>query len=500
VRKYVPAIPPLAHQREALRRIQNKPTSPSDQDVFALLMETGAMKSKVVIDEFGERATANDLTDLLIVAPAGCYHNWTDSSATDPSEFSKQMDPEFYERLTWAKWSAGGGAEMRERLRRLLRADGPRALVVNVESVSSVDRCVDLCIEFAARGRCLMVVDESTTIRGMRSKTRRTDMCYWIGRTAAARRIMSGLVAPKSPLDLYSQFEFLDWRILGHRNFYSYRAKYAIIESMKVGGRDHERTIKVPVAFRNMEELHERIAPYSYRKLKSECLDLPEKVYVPVRHVELTKEQKRHYAEMREFAETRLDEESYVTATMVLTQRMRMDTVLCGFVRDDDGNIREIPEKRTDDLMEVLGEHGGKAIIWTTHDLCVRKIADRLRREYGPRSVAQFWGGNRSTRGEDEARFKGDPECRWMVATQAAGGRGNTWTVASLAVYYNNSDDLEHRIQSEDRVHRGGLKHPYSIVDLCAPGTIDEKKIWALRKKLDIATLIHGDGYRKWIV
>lgn len=497
---YVPALRPRAHQDEARRRRLARPSRPSSGDVFAYLMDMGTGKSKVILDEFGERVYAKDkVQDLLIVAPAGCYSNWTvDRGPDDPSEFRKQLPPEFYERLVWTTWSSGMGAEGKRRMEAMLRCtDRPRALVMNVEALSSVKRAREAASAFLSSGRAMFAIDESPRIKNHRAQ--RTKTILELGQDALARRIMTGLVTPRSPMDLYSQFEFLDWRILGFRSYFGYRARYAITRQMKVGGRDHPRNVRLIVGYKNVEELQDKIGPYSYRVLSEDCLDLPPQQYA-MRDVELTDTQRRMYNEMREFATAKLDSEDYVTATMVLTQRLRLDQLLCGFVIDEEGKLHEVPEKRTDEMLELLGDYEGKAIIWTTHDYCVRKISRRLREEFGERSVAQFWGGNRSTRGEDERRFKSDPECRWMVATQSAGGVGNNWTVANLAVYFNNSDDLEHRMQSEKRPHRDGQTRPVLYADLVARGTIDERKIKNLRKKIDLAALISGEDYREWLI
>jgi SNF2 family DNA or RNA helicase len=125
---------------------------------------------------------------------------------------------------------------------------------------------------------------------------------------------------------------------------------------------------------------------------------------------------------------------------------------------------------------------------------------ERLTKEYGPQSVAQFHGKNAATRGEEEYRFLNDPECKYMVATQGAGMRGNTWTVADLAVYYSNNHDLEQRDQSEDRIHRIGQTNPVTIVDLVTQGTREWKVIQSLRKKIDLATMINREGYREWLI
>ena len=75
-----------------------------------------------------------------------------------------------------------------------------------------------------------------------------------------------------------------------------------------------------------------------------------------------------------------------------------------------------------------------------------------------------------------------------------------TLTAASTVIYYSNSYDLEQRMQSEDRAHRSGQSKSVTYVDLVCRGTVEEKIIAALRKKIDISSLIMGDGYREWLV
>ena len=87
-----------------------------------------------------------------------------------------------------------------------------------------------------------------------------------------------------------------------------------------------------------------------------------------------------------------------------------------------------------------------------------------------------------------------------MVSTQAAGGKGNTWTVADLTVYCSNSYDLEHRLQSEDRNHRKGQKKSVTYIDLICRGTVEERIIKALRQKIDLSTAITGENYREWLI
>lgn len=509
---YVPRLPPRKHQITAQERVRARPRSPSRADVFAWLMDMGTGKSKVAMDEFGARWDAGDRRDLLIIAPKGSYRNWfEDHGDADPSEFRKHFSADLYDRLLWAPWRSGAAA--RNRLRATLECCDPgvvRAMIVNIEALSRGDRAFEACRMFlesslALRRGSVMVVDESTRIKGPDSE--RTETVTAIGELANSRRIMSGLVSPNSPMDLWSQFNFLDWKILGQRSWFGFRARYAITRDLVVNSRVNEagekvggHSIKQIVDYRNLPELTERVGSYSYRVLKDECLDLPPKVYSPIRYVELTDRQRQIYDDLVRTSVAELDAQTYVTATMVLTRRMRLDQVACGFVKDENGVEHALPENRTDALLEILEEYSGKTVIWTSHVHCVNKIYQVLRENFGPRSVGRFFGGNVQTRGEDERRFKQDPACLRLVATAGAGGVGNNWQVAGQHVFFNNDDNLEHRVQAEDRTHRDGLVHPFNIQDICASETQDYKKIVRLRKKLDIASAISGDDYREWLI
>jgi hypothetical protein len=167
---------------------------------------------------------------------------------------------------------------------------------------------------------------------------------------------------------------------------------------------------------------------------------------------------------------------------------------------DEDGTVHLIPEKRTSALLEQLEEYDGKAIIWCSYDLDIKKVAEALDKEYGKGSAAKFWGGNRTDREDEEKRFLCDERCRFMVATPAAGGRGRTWPVANLVVYYSSNNDLEQRAQSEERPKAVGKKTPIAYVDLIVPGSVDEKIIYALRNKINMAAVIDGDNYQEWLI
>jgi hypothetical protein len=493
------------HQAAAIAAARAKPPVPCPTDVFAYLMDMGTGKSKVTLDEWGQMATTGGPLDLLVVAPKGSLRNWYTNKGNEPgqwSELRKHVDPEFLERLIDCTWVGTKTKTWEDKMRRMLDAakdkKRPRALFVNVEAMSGSEQARDLCIRFVQQRGAHMVVDESTSIKGDSS---RTDWVTVVGQDAASKRILSGLWTPKSPLDLFYQCRFLDERILGYSNFYSFRSRYAEMKRQTVFVKGREQAFMQVVGFKNTEELQQKVAKYSYRILKKDCLDLEPKTYAS-RDVELTPEQKKMLLEIKHFGHAAIgDTGKFVTTDMVIKSITRELQILCGYVMDDEERVlHEVKENKTNALLELLEEHDGKAVIWCPWHPPLQRIVQRLTQEYGPKSVAQFHGKNAATRGEEESRFLNDPECKYMVATQGAGMRGNTWVVADLAVYYSNNHDLEQRDQSEDRIHRIGQNRRVTIVDLVTQGTREWKVIQSLRKKIDLATMINREGHREWLI
>ncbi len=518
---YTPALPPYKHQTIALARIVAKPTDPAPTDVFALLMEQGTGKTKCILDEFGYREAAKDCRNLLVIAPAGVYLNWL------YKEIPTHLSAELLERTSTLAWDSSGGSGFKNSVIRFLASqDRPRILLVNVEALASVREAISLCEMFIGQRRTMVAVDESVSIKAVPTYNRgvpktglRAHNVIALGKKAYARRIATGLVAPNSPLDLFSQFEFLDWRILGFRSFFSFRAHYAIMKKtsfgkLKLGDRGQVLTdekgaalregpqINLVVSYRNEEELQQKIAPYSYRVLKEDCLDLPPKVYLEPREVPLTQEQAKILKDLKETAQAELENGDYVSAQQKLTVLLRMHQVLCGHVKDENNVEHDIPHNRIKTLLEVLEDHSGKAIIWTGFRYCIKQIINALAKEYGPNSYTEFWGDTpKHQRPENTRRFQEDVKCRFMIANQQSAKYTNTWHAASLVVYYSNTYSLDDRLQSEDRAHRAGLTHSVAYTDLMARANPFEMKlIKALRKKLDIASIISGDEYKSWII
>jgi SNF2 family DNA or RNA helicase len=466
---------PFAHQSKALEMSW-------DKEVFAYFMEMGTGKSKVLIDNIAMLYNAGKINGALIIAPKGVYKNWFDSEIPNhlPDYVEKKMglwktDPNAKD----LKPLFSTGAEL-------------HILIMNVEAFST-KKGVDFAKKFLSCHKTIIGIDESTTIKNPMAK--RTRAIIELGLKCKFKRILTGSPVTKSPLDLFSQCYFLSPFLLGHESFYTFKTRYAITKQVNVSG----RMIQLVVGYRNLPELSEKVKPFSYRVLKDDCLDLPKKTYMK-RIVQLTDEQKRLYKTMKEKAIAFLNGKMVSTAA-VITQLMRLHQITCGHFKSDDGDVQDVKSNRLNELMDVLEEVEGKAVIWAHYRYDIEKIVESIIKQYGENSVVTYYGDTSTEDRQLAIKKIQDPNSpvRFIVGTPQTGGYGITLTGASTMIYYSNGYDLEKRQQSEARIDRIGQEKPMTYIDIIAEGTVDDKIVQSLRKKVNIATEIMGEELKDWI-
>jgi SNF2 family DNA or RNA helicase len=179
---------------------------------------------------------------------------------------------------------------------------------------------------------------------------------------------------------------------------------------------------------------------------------------------------------------------------------MRLQQITCGHFVADDGTTQEVKNNRMQELLDVLEQTEGKAIIWCHWQKDAKSIIEQIKKEYGPGSVVDYYGLTPQDERQDNIRkFQSDPECRFMVGTPSTGGYGITLTAANTVIYYSNGYDLEKRLQSEDRAHRIGQKKNVTYIDIICEDTVDEKIVKSLQDKVNIASEVLGEELRDWI-
>jgi len=469
---------PFAHQLKALEMSW-------DKKVFAYFMEMGTGKSKVLIDNISMLYDKGHINGVLIVAPKGVYKNWFDSEI--PTHMADHVEK------TMVLWEATISKTKEKELNNLFKSsDDLHILIMNVESFST-KKGKQFAEKFLSCHKTLMAIDESTTIKN--PEAIRTKTILNLGLNVKYKRILTGSPVTKSPLDLFTQCYFLDPWLLDHQSYYSFKTRYAVLKQVNISG----RMIHLVVGYRNLGELSDKLKPFSYRVLKDDCLDLPPKTFMK-RTIQLSLEQRKVYDQMKKMALAVLNGKMVTTAT-VLTQLMRLHQITCGHFKSDDGDIQVLKNERLDELLDVLDEVEGKAVIWAHYRYDIEIIVEAIKKRYGDNSVVTYYGDTSTDDRQKAIKLIQNPNSpvRFIVGTPQTGGYGITLTGASTMIYYSNGYDLEKRKQSEARIDRIGQEKPMTYIDIIAEDTVDEKIVNALRKKVDIASKVMGEELKAWI-
>ena len=468
---------PYEHQRIALERSYNKTN-------YGYFMEMGCGKSKGLIDNVAWLYEQKKIDTVVIVAPKGVYRNWQVSEI--PAHLREDIEHEVY------VWNPNPNKDQQRHLKEGIEERKKlRIFLVNVEgfATTKVRKYMDMFIRGSS---FLLAVDESTTIKNPKAK--RTKALVAIGKSASFRRILTGSPVTKSPMDLYSQCGFMDTELLGHDSYYSFQGRYAITRTQRMGSHSFQQI----VGYRNLEELSTKLDSFSYRVTKDEALDLPAKIYT-VREVNLNDKQREYYMSLKKAAIVLLGDGELVSAPAVMTQLLRLQQVLCGHLKTDDGELVEFKTNRITALLETVEEMSGKVIIWSRFRYDIIKITEELKKAYGCDSTVNYFGDTSDSDRQAAIRRFQFEDARFFVANPQTAGFGLTLTAATNVIYYANDFNLETRIQSEDRCHRIGQHHPVTYVDLVTRGSIDEYIVRSLRAKIDLSAKTLGEEVRQWL-
>ena len=303
--KYKFKTKPYAHQMTALEKSWNKET-------YAYFMEMGTGKTKVLIDNLAMLYDKGKVNGALIIAPKGVVGTWYDNEL--PTHL-----PSHIENVT-VLWQANITKKQQESLDTLFeQGEKLHIIIMNVEAFST-DKGKKFAEKFMSCHNTLMAIDESTTIKT--PSARRTKNILTLSREAKYRRIMTGSPVTKNPLDLYTQCDFLSPWLLNFSSYYAFRNRYAEMKTLHM----HGRQIQIVNGFKNLGELSDKLKEFSYRVLKEDCLDLPDKIFIK-RQIQLTADQRRLYEQMKKEAMAILNGKQ-VTTVNALTQLMRLHQIL----------------------------------------------------------------------------------------------------------------------------------------------------------------------------
>ena len=430
----------------------------------ALLMEMGTGKTLTSIAVAGTMYRAKRVQKLLVVAPLSILGVWE-------AEFER------YAGFMYTLTVLTGSTEKKAKQLQIMDITGMglQVVVVNYESMWRLEK------ELLRWKPDMVIADEGHKIKSHNTKAARA--MHRIGAKTPYRLLLTGTVITNKALDLFSQYKYLDPKILGHY-YTAFRKEF--FDSEGYGG--YCWSLKP-----SMEtELMQRVHSIAYRVTKAECLDLPETTD-EVRHVDLEPTARRVYRNLVNDSWTAL-EKGQVTAANILTRLLRLMQLTGGYLTDDEGGKpQQLSSAKLDALEEILEsarEEGAKLVVIARFVPEIEAICGLLARMHI--GYALIKGGTHH-RDDEVARFQNDPACTVFVGQIATAGLGITLTAASTMVFYSLDFSMANYEQAKARIHRVGQHSPCTYIHLLARNTVDDKVLRALRDKADLAKSLIDD-------
>lgn len=490
------------HQKEAYRRGMNL-------DHIALLMEQGTGKTLSAIAIMGSRYHMKQISRVLVVAPLAVVGVWSG----EDNEFDRFAD------FPCDVRGLDGNRSERRKLRQSPEYLFPKkksaklqVTVINYDNVKLFEKVIKRWKPD------IIVLDESQRIKSR--KTERSKVLHRLGRIAKHRMILSGTPITQSPLDLWSQYRFLDPSIFGI-SYSSFESRYA-----KKGGYMNYK-IK---GYKRLKELTKKAYTIAYRVTKEECLDLPP-FTDQVLYCDLESKSRKAYDEMEEEMVVSLNgfpeygellediqqsfeynpddegiewyNDTYATvAPIILTQMLRLQQIVGGFLPVDDPWTLENEEKAKKskhiitmgkeklDLFQDLLEDfpmDKKLVVFARFIPeidAMENICKKLKR-----STVRLTGSTKEP-GKTWKSFQYNPDPKVILIQIQTGGLGITLTAADTVIFYSTNFSYADYEQARARVHRISQVNRVNYIHLVARNTIDEVILEALQNKRRLAELV----------
>lgn len=443
-----------------------------DRVAFALLFEQGLGKTKSTLDRAAYLYSIGKIDTLLIDAPNGVHKQWIEEQI--PIHL-----PEFTKAKCLTYKSEQTKTWLRQAEEVLAYEDGLRVIAIHHDAFAT-EKGVAFARRVLMSGKVFWVIDESS--RKIKTPgAKRTKETFKLRDYSKYRQILDGTPVTKGAEDLFTQLRFLSDDVHGHTSFYSFRNRYCKVRQVPGA----PTGVVEIYGYQNLEELQKRMDGWSLRMTSSECLDLPARTYFR-RHIEMTPEQKRIYTEVKEDFLTQLDNGAIVTAEMAIVKIMRLQQILCGHVKDEEGVVHSIPTYKPEETLAAAEQSGDKVIVWARfhHDI---DLLAKTFKHWNPVT----WDGRSSTdeRKAAKDKFIHDPSCGAFIANPGSAGIGTDGLqhASHTMLFYSNTFKASERWQAEARLFRDGQKGTVNVGDIIVPGTIEVKILSTLQMRKDIA-------------
>lgn len=466
-----------------------------DKSGFAYFLEQGLGKTRTVLYEFHNKVVRGLADVLVIVCPRSLRGAWRDEAIEIGLSYPIVL------------------MENEKKTRAALNEIGrqPLILVMHYEQVLTHGSAI-LTAMLERKKKVYIALDESVRIKKHSSvigdklyllanakeriqRGKKKELIDVVTRVSADfKRILSGTPAPQGAHDLWNQFRFL-----GHMDrtpYYAWRSLYC-----RMGGFMGKKIL----GWQNLDLMRERTGWFAFRAKKVDWTDLPEKIQMPPREVDMTPAQRQAYLEiMHEFV-LEFGPDDFLTVEMAITVKNKLQQIASGWVFDNEKNVREIvpleDNPKLQEAREIIENLDSKILVFY-YFKPTRGYLEQLAAQMGVGHVflesglkdAEFDARKRAFNEDDDIKVA---FCQTDAVKEGHTLLGTEAQPCHTTLFVENSYSLYARAQAEDRNHRHGQRNVVTYHDIVTSRE-DKEIIKALQRKASMqeAVLHEFTAYR----
>jgi len=314
----------------------------------------------------------------------------------------------------------------------------------------------------------LVIIDEAHYVSNPTAQ--RTKLINDIAKQIPKVWLLTGTPMTSRPINYYNLLKLVNSPIA--LNWQSFVRRYCAGYQFNVGGKKIWNTSGAS----NLDELRDMTKNIVLRRMKTDILDLPEKIITPVF---LDLKSTFYDEELEDFMRISKDNQKKESITVTLNRLMKIRQVIA---------YEKVPY--TCELIEKFIEQGKKVIVFTNFTMSL----DMIHEKYKKNSVTLDGRMSKDRRQESVDRFQNDDKIKIFISNIKAGGVGITLTAAETVIMNDLSFVPSDHSQAEDRAYRYGQKNSVLVYYPVFENTIERIVYNILQKKKGIIDQVMGDG------
>lgn len=347
----------------------------------------------------------------------------------------------------------------------------------------------------------MIIADESSRyIKNPLAK--RTQATMYFGDKTKHNIILSGTLITKRPLDIWSQYRFLDGGATFGINYYEWRKFF--FNKHLYAGREKWEVNKERV---NILTKHLFINAIQFSK-KEVWKDRKEPIFtdiiIPKHKVE------PHYSQIEKEVIAEIETEigsARINTANIFTRLIRLQQLTGGFIKSKDGIQPLVRQPKLDALIDEVDsilDADEAVVVWCRFHASLDLVCNTLK-EKEIKTIKMSGKDNHKKKEEKWRTYQSSKEIKVFVGQIEAGGIGielfklDSEDVYQHTIYYEKTWVKDHYEQSLGRTDRIGQNATCRYVNIMIEDTIDERIHNCNEKDIRISDAIMGKGIKNFL-